>query len=379
MSDVQRLYVRAPNWVGDFTMATAAFQRLRNGFPAAEIAVALRPYLRGLAEGAGWYDRLIDAPRVRGLAALRGRVRELREGRFDLAVVLPNSFETALLPFLAGVPRRIGYRQGRPGLLTAGPVAARGRAWFSRRGPRRVPEPMPQYYDRLLDTLGIPPADPRPRLPLRDQDREAVTRWLAERGQPGDRRIVLRTAGASYGASKLWLPERFAAVARHFAQRADTLPILLSGPAEVELIRAIATDAGVLSATDPVLPLEQLKALCERASLMITTDTGPRHVAVAFDVPVVCLMGPTDSRYTDYALDDQIVIQRRELPCLPCQRKVCPLGHHDCMVQIGVDEVVAAAESMLARPPRPVGSRSSTAAAAPDRHGGATIEGSPPA
>lgn len=350
MSDVESLYVRAPNWVGDFVMATAALDRLRRGFPAARITVALRPYLRQLASGADWADDLLDAPKAGGLSGLLAASRGVRARGFDLAVVLPNSLETALVPFLAGVPRRVGYRQGRAGLLTAGPRARSGRPFWRRWGPRRIPEPMPEYYDRLLDTLGIPPTGTRPRLAVTPADRAAVDAWLAQREIARDRRLVLFTAGASFGASKLWLPERFAAVARHFAAREDTVPVLLAGPAEVELVRSIAAAAGgVAAAIDPVLPLGQLKALCERASLMITTDTGPRHVAVALDVPVVCLMGPTDSRYTDYALDRQIVIQHRELECLPCQRKVCPLGHHACMTRIGVEDVIAAGERLLAR------------------------------
>jgi heptosyltransferase-2 len=83
---------------------------------------------------------------------------------------------------------------------------------------------------------------------------------------------------------------------------------------------------------------------------MITGDTGPRHVAVAFDRPVVCLIGPTDPTYTNYCLDGQALL-RKDLPCSPCQRKVCPLGHHRCMRDIEVEEVLAAAERLLAGTP----------------------------
>ena len=343
----ERIFVRAPNWVGDLVMATPAFARLRAAWPEARITLGLRGHLRGLVAGAAWFDELLDTPKARNLSDLRQRAAELRERRFDLAVLLPNSLETALVARLAGIPRRIGYRQGRPFLLTDGPRAVRNRRLWQRRGPRRVPEPMPQYYRRLLDVLDIPPGPERPTLPVEPADREAAAAFLARHGLDDGRRLVLFTAGAAFGASKLWLPERFAAVARHFAGRPDTAAVLLAGPAEVELIRGIAAAApGAVAAVDPILPFGALKGLVERASLMVSTDTGPRHVAVALGVPVVCVMGPTDRRYTDYALDDQIVIQR-ELPCVPCQKKTCPLGHHDCMRKIEVDEVVAAAERLL--------------------------------
>ncbi|MCC6783878.1 MAG: lipopolysaccharide heptosyltransferase II [Planctomycetes bacterium] len=352
MRQADRIYVRAPNWVGDFVMATGAFARLRRAYPRAQITVAMRPYLRGLLSGSDWFDDVIEVPRSASWSAVRAQVAALRAARCELAVVMPNSFVTALVPWLAGVPRRFGYRQGRGLLLSGGPVAARGRRFFWQHGPRRIPVPMPGYYARLLDALDLPPGEERPRLHLDAADRDLVEAWLAARGVAAGTRLILMTAGASYGASKLWAPERFAALARRLVAAKDRRVVVLAGPAELELARTITElaggpAAGVHAAIDPVLPLGGLKALCQRASLMVTADTGPRHVAVAFDVPVVCLMGPTDSRYTDYALERQTVIQRRELPCVPCQRKVCPLGHHECMKSIGVDEVAQAAEQWL--------------------------------
>ena len=345
-----RIFVRAPNWVGDLVMATAAFERLRAGFPNARIAVGLRPYLRPLLNGSPWFDEVLDTPKAHGLTEAVRQAKMLRERRFELAVVLPNSLETALVPFMAGIPVRLGYRQGRPGLLNRGLRAAGGR-WppWRRWGPRREPEPMPRYYARLLDLLGLEPGRDRGVLHTTEEETAGIDRWLAARSlcQPG-RRLVLLTPGASYGASKLWLPERFAELARRLAVRGDLDVVVLAGPAEVELAEKIAADAGegVIAATKPVLPLDELKALVARASLLVTTDTGPRHIAVALGCPVVCLIGPTDPRYTDYALDRSVVI-RKPLDCAPCQRKVCPLGHHRCMTDIQVDEVETAAMQLL--------------------------------
>jgi heptosyltransferase-2 len=343
--DVRRIFVRAPSWVGDLVMATATFERLRRGYPDAEIVCGLRGYLRPLLAGSAWFDRFLDTPKARGVRGVLRQASELRSLGCDLAVVLPNSFETGLVPFLARIPMRLGYRQGRPGLMTHGPTARVRRRWFGH-GPRRVPEPMPEYYSRLIDVLGLPEGRDRGVLVVTDDERARVASWLAARGLDDGRRLVLLTAGASYGASKLWLPERFAAVAAHFRSRPGTVPVFLAGPAEAQMVAETARSVGCVAAVDPVLPLDDLKALVARSDLMITTDTGPRHIAVAFDKPVVCLMGPTDPRYTDYALERTTVI-RRQLACSPCQRKVCPLRHHDCMRLITVDEVVEAAERLL--------------------------------
>ncbi|MHC5063409.1 MAG: lipopolysaccharide heptosyltransferase II [Planctomycetota bacterium] len=350
LQHLRRIYLRAPNWVGDFVMATAAFERLRAGFPQAEISVALRPYLRPLLSGSEWFDRVLEAPKKPAIGSFRQQLGELRAGNFDLAVVLPNSFVTGVLPFLARVPMRLGYQQGRPGLMTHGLRAEPGRPLWSRRGPRRLPIAMPLYYERLLDLLELPPGRDRGVLAVTDAERAWLEDWLRERNLQ-DKKLLLITAGASYGASKLWLPERFAAVARHYHDRGEMAVVVTAGPSEVALADKIAEEGGCVSATNPVLPLDMMKALVERSCLMITSDTGPRHLAVAFDRPVVCLMGPSDPRYTEYGLDKTALIRRAELDCVPCQRKICPLGHHDCMRGIGVEEVIAATDDLLARFP----------------------------
>jgi heptosyltransferase-2 len=342
------IFVRAPNWVGDLVMATPALARLRAGYPQARLVVGVRPYLKPLLSGATFVDELIEQPKVNGWAGVREAARALAQWRFDLAVVLPNSLQTGLIVKLAGIPLRLGYTQGRPFTMTHGLRAPRNRGLFSRHGPRRLPKPMPAYYADLLDLLGLPPVSDRPQLQVSAEEDDWVDAWLRERCVPHDARLVLLNAGASFGASKLWSGERFAAVARYFKNQHRLTPIFLAGPAEVDLVREIARQADALDTTDPILPLSYLKALVRRAQLMITTDTGPRHIAVAFGVPVVCVMGPTDPRYTNYCLDESIVI-RKDLPCAPCHAKQCPLVHHNCMKLIDVDEVVAAGEALLAR------------------------------
>jgi len=344
---VSRIYVRAPNWVGDLVMATASFARLRRGFPDAVIVCGLRRYLRSLLDGSPAFDELIDLPNASEPRRLLAQAAELRRRRCDLAIVFPNSVATGLVPFLARVPARLGYRQGRPGLLNMGLRAPSMSP--RRRGVHRVPEPMPGYYARLIDELDLPAGGDHPELVVTDDENQRCDDWLRARGvAPGEPMIVLN-AGASYGGSKLWQPDRFAAVARHFKQR-GLMPLFLSGPAEVDMVRAVAAEAGALAALDPVLPVGMVKPMVQRAALVVSTDTGPRHVAVAFDRPVVCLIGPNDPRYTNYCLERTALI-RKDLDCSPCQRKVCPLGHHDCMRLITTDEVIAAAEDLLERYP----------------------------
>jgi heptosyltransferase-2 len=348
LSKVRKIHVRAPNWLGDLVMSTAAFARIRAAFPQAEITGAMRGYLKPLLTGTNWFDHVVEAPKAGGPRGLWRQVQAMKRAAYDLAIVLPNSLETGLVPFLARVPLRLGYRQGRPFTMTHGLTArVRRRFWEPRQGPRRWPIPMPLYYRELLDVLGLPGDALRPELRVLPEEDAWVQEHLHQRGVPAGAKLVMFVVGANFGSSKLWVPERFAAVAQHFHARRGMASLVLVGPSEVELGRRIGAAApGAIVLDQPVLPLDKLKALVARGHLMITGDTGPRHIAVAFDRPVVCLMGPNDPNYTNYCLEHQVVI-RKDLECMPCQRKVCPLGHHRCMKDITVDEVIAAGERLL--------------------------------
>lgn len=350
LSGIERVFVRAPNWVGDMVMAAAAFARIRQAFPRAHIVCGLRPYLRSIIAGSPYFDDYLEMPKARGLGGPREflrQVRALRQGSFDLAIVLPNSQATGWITRLAGIPRRLGYKQGRPLTMTHGLRAEKNRGMFSRTGPKRVPTPMPEYYDRLLDLLDIPPAPAGAGLHTNDADRAWIANWLCGKGVGEDDELVLMNAGAAFGPSKLWVEESWVELAGRLKVQGKQ-PLFLAGPKEVELVGRIATAAATPAAIDPVIGLDKLKALIERAALVISTDTGPRHLAVAMHRPTVCLMGPNDRRYTDYALERQVVIQK-DLDCVPCQRKVCPLGHQNCMKMITVDEVLAAGAEIQGR------------------------------
>jgi len=349
-SKIERIWIRTPNWLGDFVMATASFARIRRGFPNAHVTAGMRPYLRELVSGNEFFDEIVETPQGGGLTGLIRQVRSMRRRKFDLAIVLPNSPSTGLVPLLARVPLRLGYTQGRPGMMNLGKSADVRRHWWNRRsGPRRHPNPMPEYYHELLDELGLPPGGMHPELAVTAEDDRWVGEHLQKLGIGADEKLVLLVVGANYGASKLWMPERFSAIARHFQDKHGMRALVLVGPAEIELGERIAADGQAIALTRPVLPLNALKALVRRGALMVTGDTGPRHLGNAFDLPVVCLIGPNDPNYTNYCMEHTALI-RKDLECSPCQRKICPLGHQKCMRDITIEEVALAGEQLLGLP-----------------------------
>lgn len=354
----QRLLIVMPSWLGDTVMATPTLRALRQLYPAAHIAALVRGNLRPLVAECPWVDRILTTrPTRKGMADGRRRgflalARRLSAGKFDTVVLLPNSFRTALLARLAGIPRRVGYeRDGRGALLTDRLLPRRAAGHF-------VPVPTIDYYLGLARYLGAPEADPAMALFTRPDD-DARARELLGRagcafrpdGRP-ERTLVILNPGASFGDTKMWYPERFAAVADRCASELGATVALSGAPKERAILDQVRRAARSPLIDLPALGLDLtlLKSVIRSASLLITNDTGPRHIAAAFGVPVVTVFGPTDPvwAHIGFAKERQVMTH---LYCQPCQKKKCPLrgtpDDHQCMKQVGVEAVFAQVRELL--------------------------------
>jgi len=342
----RKIIIRLPNWVGDIVMATPALISLREGFPKSEITLMGKESARLLLDGMRLWDAFYPFNRHGGDAGTLKFLKvasEIRKQHFDLGIILPNSPSAAILFALGGVKKRIGYnRHGRGALLTH-PLSV------DREKGRFIPLPMSQYYLKIVEAAGVLPVTDHPRLTVRDEDAEWVEKRWKTLGFTGHRPVVAITPGASYGPSKQWLPHYFAEVADRLHEELFASPLLLPGPGEEHLLDAILTHCKHRPAFLPPseTPLNRLKAVLRKADLLLTNDTGPRHIAVAFHRPVVVLMGPTDPRYTAAHLDETIVL-RLELPCSPCMLKICPRDHA-CMRRLTPSRVLAACGEALQR------------------------------
>jgi heptosyltransferase-2 len=321
-------------------MATPALRALRAAHPNAEIALEAPPPLEALYRGLSCYD--IFLPAARSVRELLARARALRAARFDWAVLLPDSPRAALAPFLARVPRRIGYARDplRCALLSESlPVP--------RENGQRLPIPMPDRYRAITRALGCRDCGDELSLCVDPLAAEEVAKQLAPCGVGPRDGVLVAAPGASFGSSKLWPAEHFARACDAIARRHDLIPVLAPYPAET----AIALDVAgrmrerAVALVEPALDLGGLKALIARSQLVLSNDTGPRHIAVAFDRPVVVAMGPTDTRHTDVHLARQRVL-REDVPCAPCHLEVCPTDHR-CMTRLTPERAVTAAEELL--------------------------------
>jgi lipopolysaccharide heptosyltransferase II len=337
-----------PNWLGDAVMATPALRAVKRRFPEARLVGFARPPVCELLRGVASLDALtpLAADPGSAIARLRELARALRQDRFDLALHFTNSFVTAAAAALARVPERVGYvRRGRGPLLTR-------RLDPPRKTGRLEPVPAVDYYLGLAAALGCPAEPPRLELATDAGDEAAADRlWQRFGARAGRPAVVINNSGA-FGEAKLWPEASVAALARRVVRELDHNVVLLAGPAEAAMASRILAEAaceGIAATTDrPSLGLS--KAAVKRARLMVTTDSGPRHFAAAFGVPSVTLFGPTDPRWTDlHSERDRWV--RLGLDCQPCQQRRCPLGHHNCMRELGLDLVWGAIGEQMRRFP----------------------------
>lgn len=348
---MNRIALFLPNWIGDAVMATPAIRAVREHFPAAELVAVGKPYAVDVLAGSPWFREIVlfDKRGPRG-QRLWQVARRLRQAPIDAAILFPNSFRTALLARLGGCRNVVGFaRYGRSLLLHQG-LKPKTDFWG-----RPVPLPIVDDYNRLALALGTP--DPGHRLELFTTpagESAAAAAWnrFALHRYP---RIVGLNPGAAFGSAKHWPVDSFAQLARMLAQRLGAGVVVLCGPSEREAARHIAEAARsphVYSLSDMTLSLELSKSIVKRLDVLITTDSGPRHFAAAFDRPVITVFGPTHIEWTETYFEKAIHVQKK-VPCGPCQKRVCPLDHR-CMRELAPEEVFQAAERLLARFPLPL-------------------------
>ncbi len=354
MDQPGKILVVQPNWVGDAVMATPTLRALRELFPTSHISYLMRRYVKGLYSGMPWADQLITyrtgktkARAGKGIFDLGAR---LRSGKFDLAILLPNSFKSALTCKMANIPRICGYdRDGRGFLLTDKLLPVKDRGKF-------VPSPMLHTYLGLAKYLGSASRDVRMQLFVTDSDRREAARVFAKAeldpdlnrpAATGKPPLIVLNPGAQYGAAKLWKAEYFSQLADRFIEDLGATVLLSSAPRERAIVDTIARQMkhAAIDLSTAGMTLGSLKEIVRRCDLMVTNDTGPRHIAAAMDVPVVTVFGPTHPEWTEiyYPRERQVAIK---VFCGPCQKKTCPLDHR-CMTGVTPAMVWDASQELL--------------------------------
>lgn len=344
----RRIAVFMPNWVGDAAMATPTLRALRrHAGPEGKLVGIMQWPIAAVLAGTSWLD---ETWLRRGSEAApgvdwRAFALRLRRTGFDLSIHLTNDFASALAARLGGVRQRAGYVANRRGPLL---TVRLDPSWTGGAGTRVASL---DSYLAIASAAGCETGSTRIELATTAGEEALADRAWASLGlSPGTRPVVLHS-GARYGSAKRWPERHAAALAARIARELDLPVIVLAGPAEQESaarIVAAAAHPRVGSITDPPPSIGLSKACVKRALALVATDSGPRHLGAAFGVPVVALFGPTDPAWTDTGHDSEVRLALA-MDCRPCARRECPLGHHACMEQLGVEEVFEALVRAIGR------------------------------
>lgn len=316
---MSRILVVAPNWIGDALMAQPLLARLREKQPALSIDVLAPPWVAPVARRMPEVAGVLEEPLRHGALQLRERWRlgrRLKAQGYQQAIVLPNSWKSALVPFFADIPLRSGYvGESRYGLLNL----------LYRKAAEKERADMRLHYARLAEAPGMEPPQPLPQPELRVAAAD-IAAAKAKFGIAGD--YAALCPGAEYGPAKRW--PYFAELSRRLRLPAVTLGSAADAPAAQGI--AGANLAGRTT-------LDEAIALIAGAKAVVSNDSGLMHVAAALRRPLVALFGSSSPLHTPPASPGARVLWLH-VDCSPCYQRECPLGHFKCMRDMSVEMVL---------------------------------------
>ncbi len=327
---ISKILIIAPSWVGDCMLMQPMLHRLQRRHPAAHIDVLAPPWTEKLLRQIPEVHDVIVNPFPHGDFSLLSRRRlgmQLRDARYDQAIVLPNSWKSALVPFFANIPLRTGFvGEMRYGLLND-----------ARRLSKKKLPLMVERFVQLAEAAGdeISRPVPAPRLSVDDTQRSQA---LGKFNLTLDKPVAVFCPGAEYGPAKRWPPQYYAELAQHL--REQGYAVWLVGSSKDRAVADIIISLG----NEPcrnlcgVTELTEAIALVSCANLVVSNDSGLMHIAAALDRPMLAIFGSSSPQFTP-PLSDKAQVLRLDLPCSPCFRRECPLGHFNCMIKLTPKEV----------------------------------------
>lgn len=339
LEGINKILIRATNWVGDAILTIPAVDSIRATYPRAHIAVLAKPWVADIYKLFTGIDEIIIYEKkydnVLGVLRL---ARELKKKNFDLAILLQNAIEAAIISAAAGIPLRAGYNSDGRGFLLTHRV---------QRNKEIKKLHQIDYYLEMIKTLGCVSVNKEMHLETKINRLDAqnvIQKYLPDHVGP----VVGIAPGAIYGPAKRWFPARFAKVADKIADEFDCRIILLGGKSDwdaAEEVRRL-TQTSVFNLAGKT-SLKEAVFLISQCRLFISNDSGLMHVAGALNIPTIAIFGSTNPQTTSPAGNQSVVIQR-EVSCSPCLKKKCPTDFR-CMESITEEDVFAVARNILAK------------------------------
>jgi heptosyltransferase-2 len=330
------LVVRSPNWLGDAIMALPAVRNLKTLLAGEKLAVATPEKLAALWQACPFVDEVIALPQPKNIGAV---ARQLREGKFATALLLPNSLRSALEAWRAGIPQRIGYARGGRGLFLTRTVPV----------PARDPVRLHQkfYYLDLASAIGAPADAALPE--LRDPPSAHGPGLVVDRAPTVGAMApcVALCPGAEYGPAKRWPLENFVAVGKALAEDCYRL-VILGAAGDVSLAAKLAEQLPGARNLAGETTLAEFMSELAGCVLAVSNDSGAMHLASALGVPTVAIFGSTEPALTG-PLGSRTAVLRHHVPCSPCFLRDCPLDFA-CMHSLTPARVLTALKELRTQP-----------------------------
>jgi len=337
---IERILIRATNWVGDAVMTLPALEAVRENFPGRHITVLAKPWVAPLFENHPAVDRVLALDKGNGARAgfveMLRVSRLIRKERFDLAILFQNAFEAALLAFLGRVKLRVGYKtDGRGFMLTHGVS----------RTEKILRTHQVEYYCAILRAVGWPAEDRDPVLHVGREVREQALGILKSKGVDSRDFIVGLSPGAVFGSAKRWQPDRFSEIGDRVVERWGASVVVFGSDGEKAIgdrvCAAMKHEALNLCGKTSLRVAMGAMSLCR---FFVTNDSGLMHMASALGLPTVAVFGSTD-HVTTGPRGPETRIVRRGASCAPCLKQECPTDHR-CMLDITPEMVWETMEAL---------------------------------
>lgn len=321
--------VYLPNWLGDMVMATPFLHSLRNALKGELWAIGQSKAMH-LFDGLGLFDRFIPNDN-KDLFSFFDKVSMLRTLKFERGIVLPHSFRAALLFFLGAVQGRIGYRLNKRGPLLSEPLEQDSELVATT-----------EHYMRILDALGGERLVEAPTLRVTEDEERRFDQNYTDVG----RDYIAFIVGAQYGPSKRWPVSHFSELADMIAAKYSRMIYIVPSGDEIEIAQKVCDGVSRKEKVQvKLMDIGDLKVCLSRAALVVSNDTGPRHIAAALARPTIVILGPMDTKYTEYPSRSTHPIQK-DVTCAPCNKKKCDTNH-ECMTGIKPEDVFVKVEEIL--------------------------------
>ncbi|MFW6139996.1 MAG: lipopolysaccharide heptosyltransferase II [Acidobacteriota bacterium] len=332
-----RIAVRAPNWIGDSILSIPSMKSLKTNFPGSSLTIVAKNWVKDIFLNLEFVDDIIVIPDKNDLKSLAAAAKELKKHKFDVGLLLTNSFGSALLFYMAGIPERWGYKkEGRQILLTKS---------VSNKNHRKQIHQI-QYYQNIISGLGLETIPPEMHLSVTQKEKDLANEFLLSFDINPQKKRVILNPGAFYGPSKRWPVSKYRNLAEILQRKFNPNLIIIGSSAEVELANSISAHLG----KNPInlagkTTLRMLTGVISLTDVVVSNDSGPMHLSNALGIPVVALFGPTIPAATRPFHQPYKVI-KKEVPCWPCSYRECPYDHQ-CMLKITPQEVASECEKFI--------------------------------